>query len=71
LNRHAALNALNDRINLEGSGHEERLGRTKPNKGFDPTGISSSLIENLGGFGGVSRRVNPGVMLLPISEVER
>ena len=47
LNRHVALVALNDRIHLEDSRAAEWLRRTKPNKRFDPSGISLDFIVNL------------------------
>jgi hypothetical protein len=47
LNRHTALNALNDRISIERPGGAEWQRRTEPNKRFDPTGISLALIVNL------------------------
>jgi hypothetical protein len=55
---------LNDRINLAVSGGAEWLSRTKPNKRFDPSGISLILIENLNHSAETSRRVNRGVRFL-------
>jgi len=50
MNRHAAMGALNDKINLEGSGEEERLRRTKSNNSFDRSGMSTPFIRKIEGL---------------------
>jgi len=71
LNRHAALGALNDRINIEGLGHAEWFKRTKPNNSLNPTGMSMAFIENLPHDAGVSRQVNSSVRFLLNDETQR
>jgi hypothetical protein len=50
LNRHPAVNILNDRINIEGLGSTEWLRCTKPNKRFDRSGNSAAFIRQLEGL---------------------
>jgi hypothetical protein len=47
MHRHKAVDVLNDKINVEGSGNEEWLGCTKSNISFNPTRLRLSLI-NIG-----------------------
>jgi hypothetical protein len=61
MNRHAASNEMNDRINGESSGGAEWFSRTKSNNSLDASGISLDVIVNLPHDAVVSRRVNSGV----------
>jgi hypothetical protein len=44
MNRQTAVSMLNDKIKSEGSGNKEGQGRTKSNKGIDPTALSLAFI---------------------------
>jgi hypothetical protein len=47
MNRQAAVSALKDTINVEGSREAEWQHRTKPNNSFNRSGINLNVIENL------------------------
>jgi hypothetical protein len=50
MNRHAALGALNDSINIDGSGAAEWQRRTKPNNSFNRSGMSLPFIRKIEGL---------------------
>jgi hypothetical protein len=65
MNRHAALGALNGKINDEGSGEEERSRRTKSNNSFDRSANSAAFIRETWMLDALNARpVNSGVRRL-------